>query len=200
MYTIYYTIKPNIRFQKGDIMKYVMTPLEDLVQQLYQRIDVCQPDHSIDDIADRLDIELCYLQTASFSSRGCVVLDPRLSPEKQKEVFGHELAHVLFHVGIQLIMPESFRLLQEYQARNFALHFCVPTFMLLNQKLYKERAQSVDLIAKTYSVTHEFADLRLAHYERQIKAALFYERLNDSNLINKKDTNVFKQSKAIITV
>ncbi|MGY0692665.1 ImmA/IrrE family metallo-endopeptidase [Virgibacillus sp. FSP13] len=158
-------------------MKYVMTPLEDLIKKLYQKIGVTDPDHPIDDIALRLDIDLIYLKHFPCSSRGCIVLDPRLSAEKLKEIFGHELAHVLYHVGIQLIMPEMFRQMQEYQARNFALHFCIPTFMLQQINFPEYRCQAISVVAETFGVTNEFAAERLKHYENQITGALFHEEL-----------------------
>src|SRR5699024_4994001 len=118
-----------------------------------------------------------YYQKIPLSVDGTIFIDPFLHKNRQREVFGHELGHVLLHVGIQLGMPEDFRHMQEAKARNFALHFTVPTFMLLELNMPKYRNQAVNLIAETFGVTHDFANERLLHYERQINGKLFYEEL-----------------------
>ncbi|ALX47611.1 ImmA/IrrE family metallo-endopeptidase [Lentibacillus amyloliquefaciens] len=161
-------------------MKYITTPLEDSIQKLYWRIGIKEPKHSIEDIATRLGISICY-QKIPLSADGIIFIDPLQNKCKQREVFTHELGHVLQHVGVQLGMPEDFRHMQEAKARNFALHFTVPTFMLLELSMPKYRNQAVNLIAERFGVTHDFADERLLHYERQITGELFFEELLKGN-------------------
>lgn len=74
-------------------------------------------------------------------------------------------------------MPKAFRLKQEYQARNFALHFCIPTFMLRKINLPSERNHAIAVIADTFEVTNSFAAARLDHYEKQIDGFLFHDKL-----------------------
>lgn len=150
-------------------MKYITTPLEDLVEELYEEIGVMDPNYPIEGIADKLGIYLSYFRLPlPFTIPGNIVLNPFHSKEKQKETFAHELNHNLHHAGVQLNMPEQFRLMQEHKAHNFAYHFAVPTFMLRKMRLPKYRNQAVDFIAKNFGVTHAFADKRLEHYERQV--------------------------------
>lgn len=148
-------------------MRYTNTMLEDLVQDLYSKIRIADPNHSIDEIARRLRINLFYFRSPSFSTEKFISINPYLSPEKQKEVFAHELAHVLYHVGVQFNMPELFRLKQEFQAKNFSLHFCIPTFMLKKIEIPGDRNCAVLLLAETFGVTEKFASERLEKYERQ---------------------------------
>jgi len=158
-------------------MNYTKTLLEDAVEKLYKKLEITDPNHPIDDVARKLNIELHYFEKFPFAMRGTITLDPRLPKKKQKEVFAHELAHVMYHVGIQIIMPESFREKQEYQARNFAFHFCIPTFMMKQMDLHKDRYRAVEEIADTFGVTNKFADERLIHYEKQINGFLFHQEL-----------------------
>ncbi|MFA1819558.1 ImmA/IrrE family metallo-endopeptidase [Virgibacillus oceani] len=158
-------------------MQYVNTSLEDSVQKIYQKIGVRDPDHPMEDTADRIGVYISHWKLP-FLIPGNIVLDPMLSKEKKKEVFGHELCHHLCHVGVQLDMPESFRMLQEYQAKNFALHFCVPTFMLHRLSFPKHRNESIGKIAATFGVTGNFAAERLRHYEKQINGFMVYEKVS----------------------
>ncbi|HLS08140.1 MULTISPECIES: ImmA/IrrE family metallo-endopeptidase [Lentibacillus] len=158
-------------------MNYVSTLIEDTVEELYLKMGIVDPDHSIEDIAQRLGIQLYYFRKPPFVSRGCIYLDPAIPLEKRKEVFSHELAHILYHSGVQLFMTESFRLLQESQADNFALHFAVPTFML-RELVLSERNQAITSIASTFHVTHNFAAKRLNHYEKQIEGLILREKIN----------------------
>lgn len=161
-------------------MRYTTTPLEDSIQKLYWKIGIKEPKHPIEDIATRIGISI-YYQKIPLSTEGVIFIDPSLSVEQQREVFTHELGHVLHHVGVQLSMPEDFRHMQEAKAQNFALHFAVPTFMLLKLNIPKYRNQAINLIAETFGVTYYFADERLLHYERQITSKLFYEELIKHN-------------------
>ncbi|MFC2948579.1 ImmA/IrrE family metallo-endopeptidase [Virgibacillus sediminis] len=170
------------------------TPLEDAIEELYLKLGVVDPDHPIDDVAERAGITLCYFKNPPFTMRGVINLDPRHSKEKQKEIFGHELCHALFHTGIQLIMPDAFRLKQEYQARNFAFHFCVPTFMLKDIKLPRHRNKAIYKISQIFEVTPVFAEERLIRYERQLIGAAFHQEWNKSIAIAEKNTSEYIHS------
>ncbi|ASK61392.1 hypothetical protein CFK37_03985 [Virgibacillus phasianinus] len=149
-------------------MKYITTATEDAVKDLYYKMGLVDPDHSVDDIAQRLGIQLFYLRKPSFASHGCIYLDPTIPEKRRKEVFSHELGHILYHSGIQLFMTESYRRMQEWQADNFALHFAVPTFMLKEIELL-DWNQAINSVVTTFNVTPNFAAKRLEHYEKQIQ-------------------------------
>ncbi|WP_160804194.1 ImmA/IrrE family metallo-endopeptidase [Virgibacillus halodenitrificans] len=148
-------------------MKYLSTPLEDLVTNIYSGIGIRKPGHSIEEIANRMNILISNWKLP-FAIPRVITLDPLESDEKNREIFAHELCHQLQHVGDQLGMPEAFRKLQECQAHNFALQFCVPTFMLQKIKMPELKCECIALIADLFGISNEFAEKRLLHYERQL--------------------------------
>lgn len=148
-------------------MKYQMTILEKNVKNIYKKIGVREPGICIEVLAEKLGVELIYGRS-SFCVNGIICIDSRLSKQKAREVFAHELCHSLFHVGNQLNMHELFREYQEFKAENFALHFCIPTFMLLKMRLPKYKHVAAGYVAEIFGVTNEFAFKRLEHYERRL--------------------------------
>lgn len=159
-------------------MKYQTTLLEDWIRDFYYDIGIHYP-HQLDmhEIIYRLGMSITYMDISSRFYKKEVIIDERLSKEKQWEDFGHELCHYYRHYGNQMNMPEDFLQLQEFQARFFALHFCIPTFMLLNLRLPNVRGQAIDFIAETFKVTRMFAKKRLEVFENKINSSLFYEEL-----------------------
>ncbi|MCT8138594.1 ImmA/IrrE family metallo-endopeptidase [Anaerobacillus sp. CMMVII] len=95
-------------------------------------------------------------------------INPKLTPQEQWEDFGHELCHALRQYGSQLSMPDDYIFYQEEKADNFALHFCVPTFMLERIDLPQYRTKAIEVIAETFHVTFEFAKKRLEKHEQQL--------------------------------
>ena len=164
-------------FQKGvKSMRYTTSHLEDSIERLYQAMEIEDPDYSIFDVAERLSITISYFKLP-FAVPGHIALSPALKEEKQKEVFAHELNHVLFHVGLQIYMPEDFRIMQEYKACSFAMHFAIPTFMLRRLILPDDRYKAITMISETFGVTPSFANKRLIRYENQIAGAMLHEKL-----------------------
>lgn len=159
-------------------MKYQTTLLEDWIRDFYYGIGIYHP-HQLDmhEVIYRLGISVKYMDISSRFYKNVVIIDERLSKEEQWEEFGHEFCHKERHEGNQLRMSESFLKMQEFQASYFALHFCVPTFMLLNLRLPNTRGQAIDHITETFKVTHMFAKKRLEVFENKINSSLFYEEL-----------------------
>ncbi|MDM5197022.1 ImmA/IrrE family metallo-endopeptidase [Fictibacillus enclensis] len=177
-------------------MKYQTTLLEDWIKEFYFNIDVYFSDQlDLLDIADRLGI---FIHFEGFSSRvynGEIIIDCRLSREEQWQDFAHELCHLLRQDGNQLLlMRNPFLDIQEAKAENFALHFCVPTFMLLKYKIanYLNVQDGIPFVTKEFKVTKEFANKRLIHFRNQIQQSKsdqeFRKRMNlmypKSNLDN----------------
>jgi Zn-dependent peptidase ImmA (M78 family) len=163
-------------------MKYVLTPLEEEIENMYLSWGIHQPDQiELFAIADKLDI---WIHIADFPSQACerdgllsIILDIYKSEKEHWEDFGHELAHILFHAGNQLEMPDSLSRFQEVKANNFALQFCVPTFMLLNLVLPPTWNEAVFFIMDTFNVTEDFAQKKLMHFERQILGFQFHRAI-----------------------
>lgn len=165
--------------------KYYMTPLEKEIQKLYERIDVNSPNVQVSELADRLGINLFYYHF-SFSVDGSIFLDSSLSMDKQKEVFAHELCHCLYHVGNQLNLPYLFRQFQEYKATNFALHFCIPTFLLLQINIPNYKPHAAAIVAEEFCVTNELALKKLDYIERQLLgSALQFQLIKSIRCFNK---------------
>lgn len=90
-----------------------------------------------------------------------IFLNENQSRQKVLQDFAHELGHILRHEGHQQAMFEQFRIYQEWQAKQFAYHFCIPTFLLNELELPQLRCEAVWVIAKTFNVELTFAAERL---------------------------------------
>ena len=139
--------------------------LEEYIMTMYQSIGIYHP-HQLDmeDIASRLGMTLIYMPVSSFNVEKAIILDVRKSDTEQWQDFGHELCHALLHIGNQNIMPLPFRLYQEWKAVSFALHACVPTFMLERLNLPGSEPKAIYMIQETFKVDCHFAKKRLNQY------------------------------------
>jgi Zn-dependent peptidase ImmA (M78 family) len=156
-------------------MKYQTTLLEDWIEIFYSRIGIHHPRQlDLHTIANRLGYSVIYRDISSRFYNNSVIIDERLSPQEQWQEFAHEVCHLERHAGNQLVMPQPFVELQEYQANLFAYHFCIPTFMLLSLQIPDNTKQSIYFISNTFFVTLEFAEYRLN---------LYWNRINSSTLI-----------------
>ncbi|MGR6338425.1 ImmA/IrrE family metallo-endopeptidase [Priestia megaterium] len=150
-------------------MNYQTSLLEDWIYQFYKQIGIYSPDQlDFPVIADCLGIKLEFWEVSSRLYKRKMIIDSRLTLQEQWQDFAHEICHKLRHYGNHMTMPEMFLELQEFQANHFALHFCVPTFMLKNLNFQKSRKETLYLIAITFGVTYEFAEKRLVIYENRV--------------------------------
>lgn len=154
-------------------MKYQTTLLEDWIKEFYFNINVYYP-HELEllDIAVRLGIFIHFEEFSSRVYNGEIIIDSRLSPEKQWEDFGHEVCHLLRQEGNQLLLMRNQLLdIQEAKAENFAIQFCIPTFMLLKNKIvnYLNIQDGIPFVAEKFNVTEEFAKKRLIHFRNQLQ-------------------------------
>ncbi|WP_313431738.1 ImmA/IrrE family metallo-endopeptidase [Siminovitchia terrae] len=152
--------------------------LEDFIKYMYQSIGINTPTElDMKPIASYLNIELQFWDEPSEAIRDYgtpwIFINEKLSLKEQWQDFGHELCHVLQHVGNQRNLPVDFRLYQEVKAENFMYHFCVPTFMLEGYQVanYFNIDDGLPIIAKDFNVTEEFAKTRLIHYRNKIQQA-----------------------------
>jgi len=151
-------------------MKYVYNTMEDYVQRMYRTIDIHLPRQlDMETIAARLGMVLEFFPHDSMVIDQTILIDNRLSPQQQWQDFGHELSHALLHVGNQVCVPLPFKLYQEWKAANFALHICIPTFMLIDMDLPVEKRMAVYEIQQSYHVEQEFAQKRLDQYLANLK-------------------------------
>jgi Zn-dependent peptidase ImmA (M78 family) len=166
-------------------MNYNYSIIEEYVKNLYHQLSIYVP-HQIDmiDIAVKLDVWLHFEDVKSKAIEKddvhSIFIDNRLSSQDQWQDFAHELCHVLMHCGNQLNMPADFIQYQESKAKNFAYHFCIPTFMLEKLYLPVRKKEAIGLIANTFNVKYKFAKKRLEQWILQRESNLFYEKMAES--------------------
>ncbi len=149
---------------------YTYTHLEDFIQNIYLKLNIQEPQQlSLNSIADTLNIGIHSICTNSqvilFERKYYIFLNDHLTASKQFEEFGHELGHVFLHAANQQHMHPDYRLYQEWKANLFALHFCIPTFMLQN---LQPNQLDPYIISDLFGVTVEFACKRLSLYHQRI--------------------------------
>ncbi|WP_046180349.1 ImmA/IrrE family metallo-endopeptidase [Domibacillus tundrae] len=159
-------------------MTYVKSHLEDFIENLYTKIAITSPDQlDIELISRRLNIEVGYSykksKCAEIGGIMMIILNETLPKTEQWQEFGHEVCHLLRHSGNQTELPFPFVQLQEWQANTFALHFCVPTFMLPNLNLPDTEYAAARVISEVFNVEYDFALERLRRWIIQ-KAIIQY--------------------------
>lgn len=160
------------------IIIYIHSHLEDYIANLYKKIGIRRPEQlKLDAVSKKLNIWVYTFGRPSeavySNGRQYIFLNRYLSPQEKWQEFGHELCHILRHTGYQKKMNPLFVELQEWQADNFAMHFCVPTFMLQRIRLPPDRQAAVYVIAETFNVEMKFAELRLDRYLQKLYAGGF---------------------------
>lgn len=173
---------------------YVLTPIEEYIQRLYAEMNIEYPEQlDLMDIASRLNIWIYFhdMSSRAIERNGLysMVIDRRLSSAEQWQDFGHELCHLLRHAGNQLNTHEPFISYQEAQAEQFALHFCIPTFMLNHLRLPWEKEEAVTVVAETFNVTYPFALQRLEKFKRKVHQAKV------DQLIRERNENLYRTDK-----
>lgn len=151
---------------------YLYTHLEDYIYNLYKSISITNSvDLDMFQVAKRLDVEIVYEERKTFYFDNEINL-VRGTKRQEWMDFGHEVCHYLRHSGCQLKMHPLFVELQEWQAENFMYHFCVPTFMLRDLNLPRNRKKAIWEIQKNFNVSYEFAEIRLEKFTRNHSYAM----------------------------
>jgi hypothetical protein len=162
-----------------------MSLIEEKVFSIYRLLNISEPsqlyhDALIETLSDILQINIYYFDESSEANNlggtYSIFLNKNQTKQEIWQDFAHELAHILNHEGYQFSMNDPFRKYQEWQAEQFAFHFCIPTFMLNHLELPRLRCEAVGLIATLFNVEHTFADLRLEKW-LQNREVYFLERL-----------------------
>lgn len=159
-------------------MKYIRSHLEDYIEEMYKTAGIHAPQQlDIETISVQLNLSVMFMPKPSMCAGRTIIIDNRHSRMQQWQDFCHELCHVLWHVGNQLSMPPPFRRYQEWKADSFALHACIPTFMLRAMDLPRDIQIASWLVQETFNVTYEFARQRLQKWYDQIEGCLFNRSL-----------------------
>lgn len=96
-----------------------------------------------------------------------ITIDKRLPSNVQREHFYHELCHILRHAGRQIMMPEAFRELQEWDARNFTRYAALPLHMITKYD-YKQ-PEIVEVLSEQFKVTPELCEERITRIRDKTK-------------------------------
>lgn len=151
------------------------TRTELYIYNFMRHFNITEPKQlTIENISNLLNLPLYYWEYSSESvyvrGKKMIFINQAASNKIQWQEFGHELCHILWHVGRQEHLVKDFYLLQEWQADHFAYHFCVPTFMLQELK-----GGTVYDVMNLFNVEYEFALRRLEMYKNN-----FIERIAEN--------------------
>ncbi|WP_416149452.1 ImmA/IrrE family metallo-endopeptidase [Salipaludibacillus sp. HK11] len=155
------------------MVKYTQTHLEAWIDNLYIELDIHTPSEMYEKkIADYLNIYLFKKPLPSNSyingEYRTMTIDNRISVVKQREVFFHELAHIVRHVGWQFKeMPLRFKELQEWDSRHFYFYAAMPWAILRNINL--ESPNIVVELSEAFFVSESFVINKLHYIRRKAK-------------------------------
>lgn len=150
---------------------YRTTALEDWVTKFYVRLKIFHPNHIDEDyIARSCSIFIHRKARPSYYEvvgryRG-ITIDIRDSKEVQREMFFHELCHILRHSGVQSMLPYSFRELQEWDAKNFTRYAAIPYHMIKYINLNDKNV--VDQMVSLFKVTPQLCEQRLYQIKNRL--------------------------------
>ena len=163
-------------------MNYNFSLLEDFIYKVYTRIEVSDASQlDLLEIARALDISIHHhpypTQAIMNDNRYYVFINDSTPQIEWWEIFGHELGHILRHAGNQRNLALSFIQYQEWQADLFALHFCIPTFLLLKENVPNDCRRAVEYVVDTFHVTPSFAYKRLQLHKQKLTDQQFHTYL-----------------------
>jgi len=188
---IFFIVKSNIRlynsveggkFMEINIPTFMTSALEDWVTNFYIRLKIYHPRQiKLDYIARVYDIYIHKKPMPAFYEvigryRG-ITIDNRESLPVQREMFFHELAHVLRHAGVQSMMPVALLELQERDARHFTRYAAIPNHML--KFVDFNDLYVIEQMASLFKVTPELCEERLEQiYNRSLSQKYIAENRN----------------------
>ncbi|AWB45326.1 hypothetical protein DCC85_14570 [Paenibacillus sp. CAA11] len=154
-----------------DLTLYQETELEQSISSAYKKHGFLRPeDLDIDQVADAFEIDIVYYEGNPFSCNISYVifLDKKMEPRQQREVFFHELCHVLRHAGNQKLMPRLFLEQQEIEADRFALYAAAPFFMIRELELPDHQKEAADMLAEEFKLPAALARSRIEQMQGRI--------------------------------
>lgn len=163
------------------IQTYTTSALEDWITNFYTRLRILQPKQiKIEYIAKVHEIFIHRKPTPAFYQiigryKG-ITLDGRESSTIQREMFFHELCHILRHSGVQSMMPAAFRELQERDARNFVRYAAIPHHML--KFIDFEESYVIDQMADLFRITPELCEERLEQIQNRCMNNKYISKTN----------------------
>lgn len=145
-------------------------PIEQEVTRMYKSMKIYRPeDIDIRKIAYYFRIHLKFSDKRSYSAEigrfKLININIHLSKKKQREVFFHELCHLLRHYGNQYEnMPKDFKDLQEWDAAHFTRYAAIPFHLL--KYLDLKSPTLINDMAQTFAISEEICQDRMDHIYR----------------------------------
>ncbi|MGG0718367.1 ImmA/IrrE family metallo-endopeptidase [Robertmurraya massiliosenegalensis] len=160
---------------------YYPFPLDKWVSRLYKSIGIYNPE-DIEErkIAKMLGIHLTYSDKRSFArdegNFKLININKYLDKKKQREIFYHELCHILRHSIYQYkIMPTAFREIQEWDANHFARYAALPFHML---KFFDFKSPTlISELSNTFKISEDICQYRVDHIYRNARPKKAYNVL-----------------------
>lgn len=150
------------------LLNYVPSTIETMISSLYVKKRILNP-HDLDmhRIADCFDIELVFSDHRCYAysddSIKIININYGIPKQEQKEIFYHELCHILLHAGVQYQkIPKLFLDLQEREAKYFVKYAAIPYHMLRKTDIQS----SIHELAERFSISEKIARQRLEHIYR----------------------------------
>lgn len=155
---------------------YQLNETEKKIEQTYFENEILSPsDLTIDKVAKAFNVLVSYAieegpQNAIWNDEMSVIFLRSNQPTtKKREIFFHELAHPILHVGDQSLMNnDSFREYQEIQANQFQMYAAIPFFMVKRLSLPDYEPDAISLIQKVFKVGHHLAKKRFDQIKNKI--------------------------------
>ncbi|MBP3040557.1 ImmA/IrrE family metallo-endopeptidase [Bacillaceae bacterium Marseille-Q3522] len=147
--------------------------LDEWVSKLFIKMGINKPeDICIQTIAKKLNIYLLFSSKRSYSrvigNFKLININNKLSAKKKREVFFHELCHVIRHEGFQYKgMTEAFRELQERDACHFIRYAAIPYHML--KYIDWSSPTLIGDMANSFSISEEICKYRVNHIKRNCR-------------------------------
>lgn len=145
-------------------------PLEEKVMKMYKLMNIYTPeDIDIQKIAYYYRIYLKFSTNRSYSTQfgnfQLININKSLNQMEQREVFFHELCHLLRHSGNQYYnMPKAFKDLQEWDAAHFTRYAAIPFHML--KYVDWKKPTLIKEMSKMFSITEAICNYRIEHINR----------------------------------
>ncbi|WP_445486457.1 ImmA/IrrE family metallo-endopeptidase [Niallia sp. 03133] len=153
-------------------LSYIYQPfsIEKQVTRMYNLMNIDKPeDIDIRKIAFFYRIHLTFSEKRSYSTKigrfQLININTSLNKMEQREVFFHELCHILRHFGNQSHnMPKAFKDLQEWDAAHFTRYAAIPFHML--KTLDWKSPTLVKDMSKIFHISEDICQERINHIHR----------------------------------
>jgi Zn-dependent peptidase ImmA (M78 family) len=156
-----------------DLTVYEPNELEVKINYIYQSQGICSTsDLSIENVAAIFHVDLPYYTGPSFADwddpdNPVIFIDSRLDIQKKREIFFHEVSHLLLHVGNQNELPGLFKELQENQAGYCQLYAAMPIYMF-EEFQGLTHLSCIEAITNRFMLPSTFVRKRLEQINRRI--------------------------------